>query len=71
MSTYIRLELIEPSAREVFTVWTLVERAVGISEERRREHGSNLSRLETASELKKQMTPNLSKQMAVQAQGEN
>ena len=26
MSTYFRLELIEPSAREVFIFWTLVER---------------------------------------------
>ena len=31
-STYFRLELIEPSAREIFIFWTLVER-----EERREE----------------------------------
>ena len=32
----------------------------GASEERRREHGSNLARLETASEIKKLLTLNLS-----------
>ena len=54
MSTNFRLKLIEPSAREVFIFWTLVEREErGVSEERRRDHVSNLARLETASKLKK------------------
>ena len=50
MSTNFNLELIEPSAREVFIFWTLVEREEqgGASEERRKEHDSNLARLETA-----------------------
>ena len=45
-STNCRLVLIEPSAREVFIFWTLVEREEqGVSEERRRGYGSNLARL--------------------------
>ena len=45
------IELIEPSAREVF-ILTMVgrEERGGASEGRRREHGSNLARLETALE---------------------
>ena len=42
----------EPSAREVFNFWTLVEKRRGPSEERRRKHDANLARLKTASELK-------------------
>ena len=46
VSNNFRLKLIEPSAREVFIFWTLVEREErGASEERRGEHGSNLARL--------------------------
>ena len=52
VSTYFRLDLIEPSAREVFIFWSREKRG-GASEERRREHCSNLARLETASEFKK------------------
>ena len=57
MSTHFRLELIEPSAREVFIFWILVEREErgGVELGRIREHGSNLARLETASELKKKL----------------
>ena len=45
-STNCRLVLIEPSAREVFIFWTLVEREeLGVSEARRRECGLNLARL--------------------------
>ena len=42
------------SAREVFIFWTLVEKEArgGAVEKRRREHGTNLAILETASELK-------------------
>ena len=48
------MSFIEPSARVVFIFWTLVEREWwAASEKRRREYGSNLARLETASELKK------------------
>ena len=51
MSTNFRLELIEPPAKEVFIFWTVVEREeLGASEEMRGEHGSNLARLEKASE---------------------
>ena len=63
ISTYIVatnfcLELIEPSARKVFIFWTLVEReGEGVSEGRRREHGSNLARIKTASELQKTVDP--------------
>ena len=54
MSNNFRLEHIEQSAREVFIFWTLVEREEReTSEESRREHGSNKAKLETASELKK------------------
>ena len=60
MSINFRLELIEPSAREVFIFWTLVKREEqGMSEERKREQGSNLARLETALELKKMLPLNL------------
>ena len=38
MSTYFRLELIEPSAREVYIFW---KRKAVASEERRREHVFN------------------------------
>ena len=58
MSTNFRHELLVPSAREVFTFRTLVEREErGASEERKREHGSILARLETASELQKNVDP--------------
>ena len=50
-STNFRLELIEPSALDVsFELWSR-EKSRWVSEERR-EHGSKLARLETASELK-------------------
>ena len=55
VSINFRLELlIETSAREVFIFWTLVEREELLGGEwgrRREHHGSNLARLETASEL--------------------
>ena len=51
VSTNLRLELIERSAREVFLFWNLVERENRGG--RRREHGSNLVRIVTGSELKK------------------
>ena len=59
MSINFRLELIEPSAREVFNFLTLVEREErgGASEDMRREHGSNLAGLKIASELKKKCLP--------------
>ena len=59
MSTNFYLKLIEPSARPVFIFWTLVEREEwgGVSEERKREHESNLARLKTAPEL---LTQNIS-----------
>ena len=63
MSTNFRLELIKPfDAREELIFWIPVEREEwgGASEERRREYGSNLARLKTASELKKLLTLNLS-----------
>ena len=49
-----------PSARKVIIFWSLVEREReewegGRASERRREHGSNLARLETASELTRQL----------------
>ena len=54
MSTNFCLKLIKPSDREVFIFGTVVEREERTkSEERRKEHGSNLARLETAPELKK------------------
>ena len=48
-----------PSAKEVFIFGTLVEREEwgGVSEEKRTEHGSNLARFETASELKINVDP--------------
>ena len=52
VSTNFRLGLMEPSAREVFfgrKRWAI--------EERRREHGSSLARLEIASQLKKTVNP--------------
>ena len=52
VSTNFRLKLIEPSAREVFTFWTLVVR-----ENRGRVRRGEL---EIASELKKMLTLNLS-----------
>ena len=49
VSTNFRLEFIEPPASEVLIFWTLIEKEErGESEERRREHGSNLASLETA-----------------------
>ena len=49
VSTNFCLKLIKPSDREVFIFGTLVEREERTkSEERRKEHGSNLARLETA-----------------------
>ena len=46
VATTFRLELLEPSARELFIFWTLVEREERwASEERRNEHGSNLAGL--------------------------
>ena len=57
MSTNFRLEFIEPSGRErYFYLWTPVEREERGASEERSEHGSNLARLETASELKKPLT---------------
>ena len=55
------LDLIEQSRLlEVLIFWTQVEReGRGEGEERKREHGLNLARLETASELKKLLTLNL------------
>ena len=54
VTTNFRPELKEPAAREIFIFWTLFEREErSATEERRREHGSNLSRLEKTSELKK------------------
>ena len=53
MSNHFRLELIESS---IF--WTLVEKEERVTrDEMRREHGSNLTRLETVSELKKTVDP--------------
>ena len=54
LPTNFRLEFIEPSAREVFIFWTMFERenGGGANEERRREHGSNPARPETASKVK-------------------
>ena len=57
--TYFRKELIELSARTHGLL--LREKSWGASEDRRREHGSKLARIETASELKtKLLTLNLS-----------
>ena len=45
VSINIRFEFIEPSAREVFNFWTLVEREErggGLSDEGRRERCSNI-----------------------------
>ena len=54
MSTNFRLELIEPSAKEVFIFWTREQGGGRASEkERMREHDSNLARLEAMSELNK------------------
>ena len=49
VSTNFRLELMEPSARELFI---LPEEMGGANGEERREHGSSLAKLETASEPK-------------------
>ena len=47
MSTNFRLELMEQSTRKVFIFFTLVEREVQGAREERREHGSNIERLDT------------------------
>ena len=59
MATNFRLELIELSVREVFMYFfnSGPERRAGASEEKRKEHGSNLARPETASELKITVDP--------------
>ena len=56
VSTNFRRELIAPSAREVI-IFLLVSREKGGGRMWRGEHGSNLARLETASELKKTVDP--------------
>ena len=55
MSTNFRLELIEPAARWIYFLDSSREGRTGASEERTREHGSNLVRVETASEMKKKL----------------
>ena len=50
MSTHFCLELIKPSAREIF-IFLVETKEQGAIEERRREHGSNKARLDTAPEL--------------------
>ena len=58
MSTNFCLRLTEPSAREVLIFRSLIEREEQrASEERKREHGSNRPRIETASQLKKNVGP--------------
>ena len=58
--TNFRLELIEPSAREVFNFWASRERRAGGEGGRKREYCSNLARLQSASKLKKLLIVNLS-----------
>ena len=56
VSTNFRLELIELSARDFFVIWSreMVGQRLKI---RRSEHGSNLARHETASELENTVEP--------------
>ena len=60
MYTNFRLELTQPADKGIYFSVSGRSRRAGASEGRRREHGSNLAILKTASELKKMLTLNLS-----------